>query len=99
MDKKHSNSYVYILCNKNKNVLYVGCTNDLKKRLYFHKNGFILGFTKKYNVNQLIYFEVFSSIDEALVRETQIKKYRREKKVNLISKANPNWREINLEIF
>jgi putative endonuclease len=78
-------------------VLYIGCTSDLKKRLYFHKNGLIPGFSKRYNVNQLIYFEVFDSKEKALERETQIKKYRREKKINLINQNNPSWKEILLK--
>lgn len=83
--------YVYIICNRHKNVLYVGMTNDLKKRIYFHKKRLISGFTKKYNVDQLVYYEEFSTIDETLARENQIKKYRREKKNNLVLKQNPDW--------
>lgn len=83
--------YVYILCSRHKNVLYVGMTNDLKKRIYFHKKRLISGFTKKYNVDQLIYYEEFGTSDEALCRESQIKKYRRDKKNSLISKLNPDW--------
>lgn len=82
--------HVYILCNRHKNVLYVGMTNDLKKRIYFHKKRLISGFTKKYNVDQLVYHEVFSTSEDALARENQIKKYRREKKNNLILQLNPN---------
>lgn len=86
-----SKSYVYILCNRNRNVIYVGCTEDLKKRIYFHKKRLIPGFTKKYNVDRLVYFEKHNSKVDALHREVQIKKYRREKKENLIQKINPNW--------
>lgn len=84
-------SYVYILCNHNKNVVYVGCTDDLRKRVYFHKNRLIPGFTKKYNVDCLIYFEVFANTNLALLREKQIKKYRRDKKNKLIQEFNPEW--------
>jgi putative endonuclease len=86
--------YVYILCNRHRNVLYVGKTNNLKNRIYFHKKRLISGFTKKYNVDQLIYYEEFSTSDEALARESQIKKYRREKKNNLILKLNPDWEDL-----
>ena len=83
--------YVYILSNTHKNVIYIGQTNDLKKRIYFHKKRLIPGFTKKYNVDKLVYYEEFSTIDKALARENQIKKNRREKKNNLVLKENPDW--------
>jgi putative endonuclease len=86
--------YVYILCNRHRNVLYIGKTNDLKKRIYFHKKRLISGFTRKYNVDQLIYYEEFNTSDEALARESQMKKYRREKKNNLILKQNPDWEDL-----
>ena len=81
MNKLVAKSYVYILCNRHKNVLYVVCTEDLKKRIYFHKKQLNPGFTKKYSVDQLIYFEEHANQDDALVRETQIKKYRRKKRI------------------
>lgn len=83
--------YVYLLCNRNRNVVYIGCTGDLKKRIYFHKKQLIPGFTKKYNVDQLVYFEEFCTIEESLARKKQIKSYRREKKNQLIQKMNPTW--------
>ncbi|MGC8977682.1 MAG: GIY-YIG nuclease family protein, partial [Candidatus Ratteibacteria bacterium] len=76
--------YVYILSNKYNNVLYVGITNDLKRRTYEHKNKFIDGFTKKYNVNKLVYYEIFNDPINAITREKQLKDFRREKKVRLI---------------
>ena len=82
-------SYVYILSNKRRNVVYVGSTDDLKKRVYFHKKRLISGFTKKYNVDQLVYFEIFATANEAKEREKQIKEYRREKKNLLIRNMNP----------
>ena len=81
MKTKPSKLYVYILCNQNKNVIYIGCTDNLKKRIYLHKKRLISGFTKKYNISRLIYFEIFDSKELALEREIQIKKYRGEKKV------------------
>lgn len=74
-----------------RNVLYVGCTEDLKKRIYLHKKRLISGFTKKYNVDRLIYFEKFESLEEAQFREKQLKNYRREKKLQLIERQNPDW--------
>ena len=91
MKTKPSKSYVYILCNQNKNVVYIGCTDNLKKRIYLHKKHLISGFTKKYSINRLIYFEIFDSKELALEREAQIKKYRREKKNILVNKKNPDW--------
>ncbi len=82
-------SYVYILSNKRRDVVYVGSTGDLKKRVYFHKKRLISGFTKKYNVDQLVNFEVFDTAIEAMVREKQLKGYRREKKNLLIWNMNP----------
>jgi len=87
-------SYVYILSNRRKNVVYVGSTDDLKKRIYFHKKRLISGFTKKYNVDQLVYFEAFNTAAEAVDRERQIKGYRREKKNLLIWKMNPEWKDL-----
>ena len=93
------NSYsVYILTNKNKSVLYIGLTNDIKRRLYEHSTGNIKGFTSKYNCHYLLYFEEFFNIDQAIEREKEIKKWRRAKKELLISTNNPNWIFRNDEI-
>jgi putative endonuclease len=94
------NYYVYILTNKNKTVLYVGVTNNLKERLYFHKNQepFSKSFTAKYNVYYLVYYEHFHHVDSAIIREKQIKSYRREKKEKLINEFNPNWDFLNEKI-
>lgn len=89
-----SKAFVYILSNCNKNVVYVGCTDQLRKRIYFHKNRLIPGFTKKYNVDQLIYYEECRNVEEALIREKQIKGFRREKKDFLIQKMNPQWLDL-----
>lgn len=86
--------YVYILCNDHGNVIYVGCTGELKKRIYFHKKRLIPGFTKKYNVSRLVYFEEHLSIEAALQREAQVKKYRREKKDQLVERKNPAWLDL-----
>ena len=94
------NYYVYILTNKNKTVLYVGVTKDLKERLYFHQNQepFSKSFTAKYNVFYLVYYEHFKDVNLAIKREKQIKKYRREKKEKLIYNFNPNWNFLNDKI-
>lgn len=83
--------YVYMLTNDHLNVVYTGSTGDLKKRVYQHKKSLIEGFTKKYNVHRLVYFERFSSIEDAIHREREIKGYRRSKKNDLISKMNHEW--------
>ena len=85
---------VYILTNRNHTVLYVGVTSDLTKRIHQHKTKFYSGFTSKYNVNKLVYFESFPTILDAITREKQIKKYRREKKNALINALNPEWNEL-----
>ena len=90
-NKAETKSYVYILCNKRRNVVYVGSTDDLKKRVYFHKKRLIPGFTKKYNIDQLVYFEIFDSKLESVRREKQIKGYKRVKKNALIQYVNPEW--------
>ena len=94
------NYYVYMLTNKNKSTLYIGVTNNLKERIYYHKNPTANSkhFTHKYQCNFLIYFEHFNTIDEAISREKQLKKWRREKKENLISNKNPHWDFLNDEI-
>ena len=86
--------YIYILCNDRKTVLYVGATNDLKKRAYFHKKKLLPGFTKRYNVDRLVYFEQTASVEDASVREKQLKRFTRVKKESLISKMNPDWNDL-----
>ena len=83
--------YVYILSNKYNNVLYVGITNDLIRRVYEHKNKLIEGFTEKYNVDKLVYYELFNDPINAITREKQLKGYSRKKKVELINSFNPEW--------
>jgi len=91
------NYYVYILTNKNKTVLYIGVTNDLKTRLYYHINPEPNSkhFTHKYKCKYLIYFEHFQDIDVAILREKKLKKWSRDKKEYLINKVNPNWDYLN----
>jgi putative endonuclease len=86
--------YVYILTTKLNTVLYTGITNDIKRRLFEHKTGANDGFTKKYHVHKLVYFEVFDSVDLAIAREKQIKGYSRDKKIKLIEAKNSEWKEL-----
>lgn len=86
---------IYILTNKNNTVLYTGVTSDLRKRLYEHKNKlFESSFTARYNVSKLVYYEVFTSIEEAIAREKQIKAGSRKKKIALIENMNPKWNDL-----
>ena len=91
--------YIYILTNKNNNVLYTGVTSDLIKRIYEHKNGFVEGFTKKYHVHKLIYYEVFEDVGSAIAREKQIKSWLRRKKIALIEAMNPKWQDLYDELI
>ncbi len=86
--------YVYILTNNHHNVFYTGVTNDLNRRCYEHKMKKIKGFTQKYNVDTLVYFERFEFIELAIAREKQIKGYSRIKKIALIDKFNKEWKEL-----
>jgi putative endonuclease len=86
--------YVYILTNKRFTVLYTGFTDDLERRVYEHKHHLLEGFTKKYNVHILIYYEEYNSAEAAKHREIQIKKYKREFKRNLINSMNSTWRDL-----
>ena len=87
--------FVYILSNWDDSVLYIGVTSNLPRRLYEHRNGLVEGFTKKYNVHKLVYFEQTNDIYAALSREKQLKKWVRSKKNALISKMNPNWIDLS----
>ena len=83
--------YVYILASKRNGTLYIGVTNNLLKRVDEHKNGLADGFTKKYNVHNLVYYEKHNDIFCAITREKQMKKWKRQWKINLIEKFNPDW--------
>lgn len=88
--------YVYILTTANDTVLYVGVTNNLKRRVYEHKNGLVEGFTKKYNLCKLVYYEATNDIESAIKREKQLKSWRREWQVNLIRSINPDFDDLNI---
>jgi len=91
------NYYVYILTNKNNKVLYVGMTNNLRRRMYEHKNKLLKGFTSKYNLNKLVFFEETTDVSIAIAREKQLKGWLRNKKIELIQKKNPLWNDLSLE--
>jgi len=87
--------YVYILSNWNDSVLYIGVTSDLPRRLYEHRNHLVDGFTHKYNINKLVYYEHTNDVRSAIAREKQLKGWSRAKKNALVRKANPNWRDLS----
>ena len=86
--------YVYIMASERNGTLYIGVTNDLKRRAYEHRNGIMPGFTKKYNVHQLVYYEVIDDQWLAISREKQLKAWKRKWKLELIEEFNPNWDDL-----
>ena len=86
--------YVYILSSKRNGTLYIGVTNDLERRLYEHRNNLIEGFTNKYNVHHLVYYDDVNDIQSALQREKQLKRWTRKWKIELIEKVNPELRDL-----
>ena len=91
--------YVYILSNYTNSTLYIGVTNDLKRRIYEHKNKLISGFSSKYNVNKLVYFEETTDIKSAIQREKNLKKWKQEWKDELIKKNNPSFYDLSKEFL
>ena len=87
--------YVYILTNKSNNVLYIGVTNDLIRRIFEHKNKLGEGFTKKYNLRKLVYYEATNDIEGAINREKQLKNWHRDWKINLIDQFDPDWKDLS----
>ena len=87
-------AYIYILSNRYNKVLYVGITSDLIKRIWEHKNKVVDGFTKRYNLNKLVYYEIYDDIETAINREKQIKSWPRRKKLTLINTMNPFWNDL-----
>ena len=91
--------YIYIMTNKNNTILYTGVTSDLKTRVYEHKTGkYKKSFTHRYNIIKLVYFEILSDINAAIIREKQIKAGSRKKKIDLIISSNPNWNDLFEEL-
>lgn len=94
MKEETDKAYVYMLTNMRGNVLYIGMTDNLKRRMYFHHKKLIPGFTKKYNVSKLVYFEVHESTEMALLREKTLKGLSRSKKNRIVESLNPCWDEL-----
>ncbi len=91
--------YMYILANRRDGILYIGTTNDIIRRIYQHKNNEVSGFTKRYKIHQLVYYEECSDIREVILREKRMKKWKRQWKIELIEKSNPEWRDLYNEII
>ncbi|MDD5372372.1 MAG: GIY-YIG nuclease family protein [Sulfurimonas sp.] len=88
------NSYVYIMTNKTNSTLYIGVTSDLIKRVYEHKNALVDGFTKRYNLKKLVFYEIYDDINNAITREKQLKAWKREWKAELIESQNRDWSDL-----
>lgn len=91
------NYFVYILSSKKNGTLYIGVTSNLEKRVWEHKNKIVEGFTKKYDVNKLVYYEQTNNVESALTREKQMKEWKREWKIKLIQENNPEWEDLSLD--
>lgn len=91
--------YIYILASQKNGTLYIGVTNDLERRVFEHKNKINPGFTSKYNVDKLVYFEAFGLIKDAIAREKQLKKWNRQWKINLIEEENQDWKDLAFDWY
>ena len=91
--------YLYIITNKKNGVLYIGVTNNLERRMFEHKNKLIKGFSSRYNLDKLVYLEVYQYVEDAIKREKNMKKWKREWKVNLIVEDNPDWGDLSKDWF
>jgi len=91
--------YLYILTNKKNGTLYIGVTNNLERRLYEHKNKLVEGFTNKYGLVTLVYFETFQYVKDAIAREKNMKKWKRQWKINLIEEENSDWKDLAHDWF
>ncbi len=93
------NYFVYILASKRNGTLYIGVTNDLLRRAYEHKNDLVEGFTKKYGVHMLVYYEQCDSAESAIQREKRLKFWHRKWKIRLIEETNPEWKDLYVELI
>ncbi len=94
MFKTHHQYYLYILSNKYNGTLYIGVTNNLERRMFEHKNKIVEGFSKRYDLTNLVYFETFQYVNDAIKREKNMKKWKRDWKIKLIQEDNPNWSDL-----
>ncbi len=92
-------AFVYILASRRNGTIYVGCTTDLPKRIYEHREGLIRGFTRQYRVKQLVYFETWHDVSDAALRERRMKDWNRAWKIQLIEKDNPTWDDLAVHLF
>ena len=97
--KTHHQYFVYLLASKKRGTLYIGVTSDLQRRVYEHKKAIIKGFTQKYGVNKLVYFETFQDVKEAIEREKNLKKWKRSWKIKLIETDNYNWDDLAVDWY
>jgi putative endonuclease len=97
--KDENRYYIYILASKRNGTLYIGVTSNLIKRIYEHKNNLIEGFTKKYNIHNLVYYEITEDVNSAIAREKQLKRWKRNWKIELIEKNNPEWKDLYFELI
>ena len=95
MYKNSHQYYLYILASKTNGTLYIGASNDLERRMFEHKNKLVEGFTSKYNIDKLMYFESFQYVNDAIKREKNLKKWKRQWKINLIEEDNPDWEDLS----
>jgi len=91
--------YVYILASRRNGTLYIGVANDLVRRVYDHKNGTMEGFAKTYGLHILVHYESYTDVHDALTREKRLKKWKRQWKIDLIEKENPNWKDLYSQII
>ena len=91
--------YIYILTNKRNTVLYTGVTNDLARRVEEHKSHLVKGFTRRYNINKLVYYETYTDVRDAIAREKQIKSGNRKRKIALIESINSDWKDLTEELM
>lgn len=99
MFKTHHQYHVYIITNRKDGVLYIGVSNDLERRMFEHKNKLIDGFSSRYNLDKLVYFEAYQCIKDAIKREKNLKKWKREWKINLIIEDNADWKDSSEDWF
>lgn len=97
MYKNSHQYYLYLLASKKNGTLYIGVSNDLERRMFEHKNKLVEGFTSKYNIDKLMYFESFQYVNDAIRREKNMKKWKRQWKIDVIEKDNPNWKDLSAD--